>query len=393
MLLMLVPALCARHTATATMATGNKFGIGVYTDTPGSPPSAIQLDAAQKLSGARGWVTVYVCSWRSGNSSCMNRSTTALDGASRATLLAAYERDLTVVVRLGYPLAPRDHSDDSQHLHYTGLAAAYARVTATLPPPPTGRHLYVHVGNEFNACNEWRCTSVGNSSSISSTGNITSAAMAVEVAAFYRDLLAAVAPLRSNPAYTFLRYAHGPIANWQNTACACDGGAPLGSGQPGLVFLRAMQAAVPELYSKVDWFSSHAYPYSASPWGTDKATRGLTYYRSETQVIGRGAVGITAVPARARVPVPVIITETGWRRDATRGIGDAQVANWTSLAYTTMWVPDSQVLGVTPFLLAGKFWEGLGWPWVTVGGDGVLVPRQVYTDTRALRCRIEGHAC
>ena len=89
------------------------------------------------------------------------------------------------------------------------------------------------------------------------------------------------------------------------------------------------------------------------------------------------------------------------------------MANWTSLAYEQLWLPDDQVLGVTPFLLAGQFWEPMGWPWTSSAtiavtgaatrGDEVvslrvvvaasrLEPRLVYNATRQLRCRVVGGA-
>jgi len=50
-----------------------------------------------------------------------------------------------------------------------------------------------------------------------------------------------------------------------------------------------------------------------------------------------------------------------------------------------VWLPDAQVLGVTPFLLAGAFWQSSGWLWVDSSGR-----RLVYNSTRALRCKIVG---
>ena len=47
-----------------TGGSSNKFGIGVYTDTAGSPAIADQLDAAAHLVGNQGWATVYLCAWR-----------------------------------------------------------------------------------------------------------------------------------------------------------------------------------------------------------------------------------------------------------------------------------------------------------------------------------------
>ena len=67
------------------------------------------------------------------------------------------------------------------------------------------------------------------------------------------------------------------------------------------------------------------------PVGDPKAHRGLTYYRNESAAVGRPGL-------------PVVVTETG-RREDDRGIGDAQQANWTSLAYEKVWLPDAQVVG------------------------------------------------
>jgi hypothetical protein len=52
---------------------------------------------------------------------------------------------------------------------------------------------------------------------------------------------------------------------------------------------------------------------------------------------------------------------------------------------------DERVIGVTPFLLAGKFWEKLGdWPWMREKEDeeGSLVPTMVYTAVKQLRCSL-----
>ena len=268
----------------------------------------------------------------------------------------------------------RDASDDAAHLRYTRLAAAYARVVASLPAPPDGAPLHVHVGNEFNACNEWRC------SDDAPNATLSIAARMREVAGFYSDVERAIAPVLLRRPH--LRYAHGPIANWQHAACACPSGDPLGAGAVGLTFLRGMLRAVPDLYRRpsLRWFSSHSYPFSLAPWGSPKSYRGLTYFRNETALVA----------ANSTAPkLPVIVTETGWRRDATQTppIGDVDVSNWTARAFDRIWLQDAQVLGVTPFLLEGKFWDKTGWPWVTDS-----VPRLVFNTTRALRCTVVGGA-
>jgi hypothetical protein len=170
--------------------TSSIFGIGVYTDTPGSPSFDDQLDTALDLVGRGGWVTIFLCSWRTHTTSCVNRSTTH-DPASSAMLQAAYDRGLNVVARIGNPYTIRDHADDSTRGSFRQLASAYARLVASLPAPPAGsRPLYVQVGNELNACNEWHCSSPPN---VTMTGE----EMAMEVAAFARDVAISLIPLRN----------------------------------------------------------------------------------------------------------------------------------------------------------------------------------------------------
>ena len=417
----LLPILFSILPSSATLsrvASANKFGIGCYDDTPGSPSIAAQLDAAAALAGPGGWTILYLCSWHHQHgASCLNTSTASSDPASRAKLRAAYARNLTVVARIGNPYVVRDAADDAGEgrtgtsapfTSFRKLAAAYARFIASLPLPPSDAPpLYVTVGNEFNACNEWRCSVEGEGGGVTSTStsNMTATQMALEVAAFYRDVSDALAPVRAASGGRLL-YGHGAIANWDTAPCECGTGRSLGGGALGLNFLKAMVESVPDLYAspaRVDWLSSHSYPFSAAKWGEDKARRGLEYYRNETMVVrpsgsgsgsgserrGGGAADSAVSAAFRPVPPPsssspsplpspspsplldVIITETGWRRDPTRSIGGAERSNWTSLAFEHIWLPDPQILGVAPFLLGGAFWEGMGWSWMNVtGGDG-----------------------
>ena len=62
--LALASAGLTSHAGTFTGAAAPpsaKFGIGVYTDTAGSPPADAQLAAAATLVGPGGWVTLYGC--------------------------------------------------------------------------------------------------------------------------------------------------------------------------------------------------------------------------------------------------------------------------------------------------------------------------------------------
>eukprot|EP00041_Stephanoeca_diplocostata_P011552 m.191204 g.191204 ORF g.191204 m.191204 type:complete len:404 (+) comp18586_c0_seq1:333-1544(+) len=360
--------------------SANKYGIGVYTDTPGSPSLSTQLDAAVDLVGpaapnsSPGWVTLYLCAWRNGPRSCVNRSTTH-DPSSSHALDLAYKSGLNVVARLGNPYVVRDHSDDEDHLNYTSLAQAYARLVTSFPAPPNGTPLYVIVGNEFNACNEWRCSG-------ENTSSISRLQMAKEVAAFACDVITAFRHLREfgssdgNWKAGQVLLANGPIANWDTAPCQCGTGVGLGSGQLGLSFLDLMMASHPRLYAadNVDFLASHPYPFSGATWGTVKAMKGLLYYQNESMEVGRGTA------------MPVVITETGWRRDSVYNhISDDDRANWTALAFARIWGPDPQVRGVTPFLLAGRFWDDLGWPWMNSTSTGVE-PLSIYRQLREARC-------
>lgn len=361
----------ARRAPTSTQPAN--FGIGVYTDTTGSPAIEDQLDLARNLTGEGGFVTLYLCSWRDANRSCMNASVDRADQTSVDMLNQAYSRKLNVIARIGNPYYVRNHADNislAPKLSFRSLAQAYARFVDSLPPPPnSGSFLYVHIGNEFNACNEWRCDEKGapytSSTPFTSLPILSSDNMAIEVSAFYRDVGAALEPVRARRK-GYLRYANGPISNWDTTPCECGTGKPLGIGQTGLKWLDKMFTVNPIVYAKnrtVDWFASHAYPYQ-SAWGTKKATQGLLYYKNETRLV--------------QLPdsISVGITETGWRTDGF--VTSSDRANWTVEAYRNAWSKDSHVFAVTPFLLAGTFWQEMGWSWINVSAEGILQPLPVY---------------
>jgi len=368
-----------------TPTTANKLGIGVYTDTPQSPPYPLQLDAALNLTGAQGFVTLYLCAWRTDTASCMNESTTTIDAESQQQLLAAYHRNLTVVARIGNPRVVNHHADRDPDTgvrnatSYKHLAQAYARVVASLAlPPSTSPPLYVTIGNEFNACNEWRCTSARTTL----VANMTEQDMASQVAGFYRDVGQALRPVRAQRKGR-MQYAHGAIANWNTSPCACNTGTPLGPGRFGLSFINMMLQAVPTLYHDVDWLSSHSYPFSQSGWDNPKCKRGLLYYRNESNTIA----AVSPAGHAAALPLPVIITETGW--NLKRNHTEENRANWTVLAYEQLRLPDPQVLGVTPFLLGGAFWNDKGgWPWMAYTRNGtrnVLTPTAVFRAVQTLQ--------
>lgn len=110
---------CAAFPST-TGGVANKYGIGVYTDTPGSPSLDVQLDAAAELVGpatatsSPGWVTLYLCAWRIGPLSCVNRTTTHDPASSHALSLAYHERS-----KCGCSIGKSVRSSRSQRWHHT----------------------------------------------------------------------------------------------------------------------------------------------------------------------------------------------------------------------------------------------------------------------------------
>jgi hypothetical protein len=350
----------------------NIFGIGVYTDTPGSPPLSSQLGLASDLVGQGGWVVLYLCAWKHSNGSCVNRSTTH-DPLSNEMLNLAYAKGLNVVARVGNPYYVREHSDEgSNYTSYKELAQAYSSLVDSFPlPPAKNQKLYVQVGNEFNACNEWKCDG-------SAASSMSTQEMAKEVGGFYRDVLEALVPIREKHSGQ-LMLGHGAIASWTTSPCECGTGRPLGKGQLGLNFLKMMVGFYPKLYTGVDFLSSHSYPFSQTPYGSPKAMRGLAYYRNESRVVGRPKI-------------PVHVTETGWRR---YHITFTEQAEWMVKSFQNIWLPDQQLLSVCPFLLAGTFWDAGpaptgavphsshgGWTWVN---SSTLGPFPVFESVKKLR--------
>ena len=331
-------------------APWSALGIGAYDDTPGSPPLGLQIETAAELLGPQGFVVLFL-------QPVLPLSEQPPLRKFAAKLAAAYNKSLRVIVRLGWRGGMRDLSDSSSNCtRYSTVASNIAAVVSGLPLPPASlRPLLVHAGNELNACNEWRCSAPA--------GRVLNlSTIAREVGGFMADTFAAMAALpgvRDGSIWL----AHAAIANWQYDGCVCGTDEAVGAGRVGTVFLRELVSERPALYANARWLSSHSYPYSNANYSTDatsKAYRGLTYYRSERETIG---VAADALPAA--------ITETGWARHSqSNPVSDADQAEWLREAARELWLPDSSVLAVTPFLLGGRFWEAQGWPFVECSPPG-----------------------
>ncbi len=98
---------------------------------------------------------------------------------------------------------------------------------------------------------------------------------------------------------------------------------------------------------------------------------GLTYYQLELQHVGKN--------------MKVLVTETGWASH-TQGLpscSEDDKASWTVSAYQNVWLNDTRIMGVMPFMLQDPTWGDQD------GSDYVLTNGQlqpVFNSVKQLRC-------
>lgn len=119
-------------------------------------------------------------------------------------------------------------------------------------------------------------------------------------------------------------------------------------------FLRTViaQIGVDNYEKYFDGLSSHSYPnpgFVASPW--QKGWGSVSGYEAELALLQ--GIGVTK-------NLPVFITETGWRGDL---LGEQTVADYFTAAFNQVWLPDTRVVAVTPFLLNYQSEPFLGFSW------------------------------
>jgi hypothetical protein len=107
-----------------------------------------------------------------------------------------------------------------------------------------------------------------------------------------------------------------------------------------LVYMNEMVAYNPEIFNKIDAFSSHSYPnpgFSAPP--LQNKVEGITTYQFEYDLINSHTVK----------KKPVFITETGW--DSAK-LSETVIAKYYEIAYQNFWNKDKdKIVAITPFLL------------------------------------------
>ncbi len=326
----------------------NRYGIGYV-----SEGSAADHDLTTKLVGPGGYVTVIFADIKPGR--------TTADASWKASIQAAYDRDLIPVIRMAPPWGDRRVRNMGESpTSYQALAQVYRDVIADLPKR-AGWPMYVEAHNEPNLCYEWACDS----------GSLSDQQMASEYAHMLSDVADAVHSI-GDPR---IRVLNGALAPGGVSSCDCA----TQDGPPGTLsttFLGYMQSAVPGVFDKIDAFASHSYPASGEGYGFfapyAQAMPGLVFFKKELAAIGKPGM-------------KVILTETGWTTQSDAGTWSRdQVADWTVQAYQNVWLTEPNILGVTPFILRDASWDAFAWTQT----DGTPYP--VYTKVRAYRCSSPG---
>lgn len=329
----------------------NRYGIGLV-----SQGDATDVDLAAKLAGPGGWFLVIFAD--------VTPSRTSADPSWKASVQAAYAKDLIPVIRMAPPWGDRRVRNMGESpTAYQKLAQAYKAVIQDLPKRADWP-LYVEVHNEPNLCDEWQCDA--------SAGTLTDKTMASEYAHLLRDVADALHSI-GDPR---IKVANGALAPGGAATCQC-GGSGFTAGTLSTTFLGYMNQAVPGVFDKIDVFATHSYPAKGEGWGFfvsySEAMTGLKYFEKELAAIGKPSL-------------KVVITETGW---PTNGDGQTwsrdQVGDFTVQAAQNFWNTHPNIAGVTPFILrdAGT-WDKFAWT------QPSGAPYPVYTKVRALRCSQPG---
>jgi hypothetical protein len=192
--------------------------------------------------------------------------------------------------------------------------------------------------------------------------------IAAEYASFLRDVSIAIDGI-GDPR---ILLTNGGLAPGGAVQCACDS-EEFQAGITSIEFINAMRAEVPDIFDRLDAWSTHPYPSQGAGWGFfgDYASShvGLHYYETELSAIGKD--------------LPTYITETGWSTaHGAQGSRD-DVASWTVQAYENDWLTDPRVVGVMPFMLRDHSWDSFSW----IRADGSTHP--VFGAVKNLRCQLE----
>jgi len=330
----------------ATSPPANRYGMGYVHE-----GNAADHDLTRDLVGPGGHVLVIFADVRPDRHNA--------EPSWKNSIADAYARDLVPVIRMAPPWGDRRVRNQGESpTSYLALGQAYRDIVADLPLRD-GWPLYVAVHNEPNLCYEWACDQ--------GVGWLYEDQLAGEYAAMLRDVADAVHAL-GDPR---IKVTNGALAPGGVTGCEC-GTDNWQGGTTALTYLQKMKNAVPDVFDRIDVFSTHSYPAQGDGWGFfcayADAMPGLTFFEKELQAIGKPNMG-------------VLVTETGWtiEHEANHWSRE-QVAEFTVQAYQNVWETHPSIVGVTPFILRDAAWDKFAW----VQASGTPYP--VYDAVRAYRC-------
>jgi hypothetical protein len=109
-------------------------------------------------------------------------------------------------------------------------------------------------------------------------------------------------------------------------------------------YLSQMKAEVPDIFERLDGWCSHSYPnhgFVGKPWETGRVS--VKGYDWELWVL-RNHFGL-------QKELPVYITETGWPKNSPRYYDEITTATYLKNAFESVWLNDTRVMAVTPFVL------------------------------------------
>ena len=325
----------------------NRFGIGLV-----GPGDVTDMDLSADLVGPEGWIKIIFPG--------VTADTQGAEPGWISAVEMAYDRDLIPVIRIGPPWGDRNvrnQADDDTYTSFTDLGQAYRQVVEDLPLRENWP-VWIEIHNEPNLCYEWECDPAA-----TDDGWMGYQQIATEYAHMMRDVADALIDI-DDPR---IKITNGGLAPGGVTSCEC-GGDGFDGGITSVEFIEQMEAAVPDVFDRLDGWSSHPYPASGEGYDFmvpyDQAMPGLLYHHQELDAVGDD--------------LPVLITETGWNLDhGTR----EDVADWMVQAYQDPWLTDDDILAVMPFMLRDPDWDDFGW----TAPDATPYP--VYGAVRDLRCQ------
>ena len=150
--------------------------------------------------------------------------------------------------------------------------------------------------------------------------------------------------------FKFSKDLHAKNKNFKVLNAGLDLAAPNSkSTQDALYFLREMKSEIPDIFEAIDGWSSHSYPnhgYLGKPWESGKTS--IRGYSWELSFL-KNTLGVDK-------DLPVFITETGWPKKSSLQkknlYYDSNItAEYIKYAFENVWLNDSRVVAITPFVL------------------------------------------